>query len=80
MLYQDLSLSSLLQLLHLRLPIELGIKAQQLPSFLDTDQSLSRVLCFRSVIDIREVLLDELSRGSCESDIGVCDIEDVGSL
>ena len=80
MLYQILSLSSLLQLLHLGLPIKLGIKAQQLPSFLDTDQSLSWVLCLGSVIDIGEVLLDELGRCGCESDIGVCNIEDVGSL
>lgn len=80
MLYQILSLSSLLQLLHLGLPIKLGFKAQQLPSFLDTDQSLSWVLCLGSVINIGEVLFDELGRCGCESDIGVCDIEDVGSL
>lgn len=80
MLYRILSLSSLLQLLHLGLPIKLGIKAQQFPRFLDTNQSLPWVLCLGSVIDIGEVLLDELGRCGSESDIGICDIEDVGSL
>jgi hypothetical protein len=75
-----LSLSSLLQFLDPGLPIKLGIKAQQLPSFLDTNQSFPWVLCLGVIFDIGEILLDELGCCGGECDIGICDIEDVGSF
>jgi hypothetical protein len=79
-LHTQLSLSVLLQLLHLRLPIELGIKAQHLPGLLDTNQTLPRILGLGGIIDIREDLLDEFRGRGGECDIGVCDIEYVSSL
>jgi hypothetical protein len=79
-LHTHLSLSVLLQLLHLRLPIEFRIKAQHLPGLLDTDQTLPRVLGLGGVIDIREDLLDEFSSWGGECDIGVCDVEYVSPL
>jgi hypothetical protein len=79
-LHTRLSLSVLLQLLHLRLPIEFRIKAQHLPSLLDTDQPLPWILRLGCVIDIREDLLDELGSWGGKCDIGVCDIEYVSTL
>jgi len=79
-IHTQLSLSILLQLLHLRLPIKLGIKAQHLPSFLDTDQTLPRILGLGGVIDVREDLLDQFSSWGCECNVGVCDVEYVSPL
>jgi hypothetical protein len=53
-----LSFTRLLELLYLRLPIVLWVKAQYLPSLLDTDQSLSRILGLWIIVDTREDLLD----------------------
>ena len=75
-----LGLSILLQFLNLRLPVELGIKAQHLPSLLDTNQTLPRILRLWSVIDVWEDLLDELSGRGGECDIGICDVEYVSPL
>ena len=79
-LHTQLGLSILLQLLHLRLPIELGIKAQHLPSLLDADETLPRVLGLGCVFDVREDLLDEFSSWGGECDIGICDVEYVCTL
>jgi hypothetical protein len=53
-----LSFTRLLELLYLRLPIVLWVKAQYLPSLLDTDQSLSRILGLWIIVDTGEDLLD----------------------
>jgi hypothetical protein len=79
-LHTQLSLSVLLQLLHLRLPIEFRIKAQHFPSLLDANQTLPRILGLGGIIDIREDLLHELRGRGGECDIGVCDIEYVSTL
>jgi hypothetical protein len=76
----QLNLSIFLELLHLGLPIELRIKAQHLPSLLDTDQTLPRIVGLGGIIDIREDLLDEFSSWGGECDIGVCDVEYMSSL
>jgi hypothetical protein len=73
--YTQLNLSIFLELFHLRLPIELRIKAQHLPSLLDADQTLPRILGLGGIIDVREDLLDEFSSWCRECDIGVCDVE-----
>jgi hypothetical protein len=79
-LHTQLSLSILLQLLNLRLPIEFRIKAQHLPSLLDTDQPLPWILRLGCVIDIGEDLLDEVRGRGGKCDIGICDVEYVGTL
>jgi len=75
-----LSFTVLLQLLHFRLPIVLRVKAQQFPSLLDADQTLPRILGLGSIVDVWEDLLDELSSGGGECDVGICDIEHMSSL
>jgi hypothetical protein len=79
-LHTHLGLSILLQLLNLRLPIEFRIKAQHLPSLLDANQTLPRILGLGGVIDIGEDLLHELGSWGGECDIGVCDVEYVSPL
>jgi hypothetical protein len=79
-LHTRLSLSVLLQLLHLRLPIELRIKAQHLPGLLDTNQTLPGILRLGCVIDIGEDLLDEFRGRGGKCDIGVCDVKYVRTL
>jgi len=66
-----------MQLLHLRLPVKLGVISQHLPRLLDADQALSGVRRIGRVRDIGEDELYEIGRGLDVCRIGVGDVEDV---
>ena len=70
-----LRLTRCLELLHLALPVELGVVPQHLPRLLDTDQTFARVIGFRVVRDVWEDKLDELLGRLGEGDVSVGNVE-----
>jgi hypothetical protein len=66
-----------LELLHLRLPIKLGIVPQDLPRLLNANETLARVRRVGLVRYIGETELDQVRRGLDVRRIRIGDVEDV---